>query len=63
MKDVITYLEEVLGIRVDAVPMVKSDLGQLPMYINESYNLYNVNLFSRDVVFAAPKSEGGLSIL
>lgn len=63
MKDILAYLEEVLGIRVDAVPMAKNDLGQLPMYINESYTLYDVNLFSRDVVFAAPKGDGRLSIL
>jgi DNA-binding transcriptional ArsR family regulator len=63
MEDVLTYLEEVLGIRITPVPMGKSALGQLPVYINESYELYNVNIFNRDVVFAAPKSEVGFRVL
>jgi hypothetical protein len=63
MEDVLTYLEEVLGIRITPVPMGKSALGQLPVYINESYELFNVNIFNRDVVFAAPKSEVGFRVL
>ena len=63
MKNVLKYLEEVLGIPVTANPMAKSSQAQLPMYVIEKFNLYNINLIDKDVVFAELKNEEGLSIL
>ncbi len=63
MKNVLKYLNEVLGINVTANPIAKSNQGQLPMYLIEIFNLYNINLFNTDVVFAELKNEEGLSIL
>ena len=63
MKNVLKYLNEVLGINVTANPIAKSNQGQLPMYLIEIFNLYNINLFNKDVVFAELKNEEGLSIL
>ncbi len=63
MKNVLKYLNEVLGINVTASPIAKSNQGQLPMYLIEIFNLYNINLFNTDVVFAELKNEEGLSIL
>lgn len=63
MKNVLKYLDEVLGIPVTASPMAKSSQGQLPMYVIEKFNLYNINLIDKDVVFAELKNEEGLSIL
>jgi hypothetical protein len=62
MKNVLKYLNEVLGIQVTANPIAKSNQGQLPLYVIETFKLYNINLFNKEVVFAELKNEEGLSI-
>jgi len=63
MKNVLKYLNEVLGIQVTANPIGKSHQGQLPIYVIETFKLYNINLFNKDVVFAELKNADGLSVL
>jgi hypothetical protein len=63
MKNLLKYLNEVLGIQVTANPIGKSHQGQLPIYVIETFKLYNINLFSKDVVFAELKNAEGLSVL
>ena len=57
------YIQEVLGIEVNLYPISKSQLKQLPLYISESYQLYSLKLFNKDILFAALKNKEGLRIL
>jgi len=63
MKNVLTYLNEVLGIKGTINPITKSNQGLLPMYITETFNLFNINLFNKELIFAELKNGEGLSIL
>ena len=63
MKMIEKYIQEVLGIDVNLNPISKSQLKQLPLYISESYQLYSLKLFNKDVLFAALKNKEGLRIL
>jgi len=63
MKKALEYLNETLGLQVVANPITKSSLGRLPLYISQTYHLYNVSLFNKEVVFAELMTEEGLSIL
>lgn len=63
MKNVLKYLNEVLGIHVTANPIAKSNQDKLPMYVIETFKLYNINFFNKEVVFAELKNNEGLSIL
>jgi DNA-binding MarR family transcriptional regulator len=63
MKNVLKYLNEVLGINATTNPIAKSNQGQLPMYITETFKLYNINLFNKELVFVELTNEEGLSIL
>lgn len=63
MENAIKYINEILGLHVYANPIAKSSLGRLPLYISQTYHLYNVSLFNKEVVFAELMNEEGLSIL
>lgn len=62
MKKTLRYIEEILGIRLTANPLVKSYLDRLPMYINETFQLYHTDLFNTEIVLAELKNEDELSI-
>jgi hypothetical protein len=63
MKNVLNYLNQVLGIQVIVVPIAKNIRSQIPVYLYETYNLHIGNLLHKEVVFAELKNEDGLSIL
>ena len=67
MQDKITktlgYLQETLGRQVVASLMAKNYLDRLPMYIHETYRLYQTDLFNAAIVFAERETEDELSIL
>lgn len=63
MKNVLKYLNEVLGINVKADFIDLSNPSQLPMYINETFNLYHINLFNKEIIVAELKHNESLSIL
>jgi hypothetical protein len=63
MKHVLKYLSEVLGINATVNPIAKSNQEQLPMYITETFKLYNINLFNKELVFAELTNDEGMSIL
>ena len=63
MKMIEKYIQEVLGMEVNLYPISKSQLKQLPLYISESYQLYSLKMFNKDILFAALKNKEGLRIL
>jgi hypothetical protein len=62
MKRTLGYLQETLGIQAIASPLAKSYLDRLPMYINETYKLYQTDLFNTEIILAEMKNEDELSI-
>jgi hypothetical protein len=62
MKKALGYLLETLGIQAMASPLAKSNLDKLPMYINETFKLYQTHLFNTEIVLADLKNEDDLSI-
>lgn len=63
MREVNKYISEILGENISIYPISKKELGNLPMYITQSYKLYNINLFNKEVVAVEPYNEDELSIL
>ena len=63
MKNVLTYLNEVLGIKGTINPITKSNQGLLPIYITETFKLFNINLFNKELIFAELRNGEALSIL
>ena len=63
MKQTLQYIKEILGIQPTATPIAKSYLDKLPMYIPETYKLYNSELFNIEIILAELKNEAELSIL
>jgi DNA-binding transcriptional ArsR family regulator len=62
MKETLSYIHETLGIQPTVTPIVKDYLDRLPMYINETFKLYNINLFNTEIILAELKNEDELSI-
>ncbi len=62
MKKTLRYIEETMGIQPTATPLAKSYLERLPMYIHETFKLYNINLFNTGIILAELKNEDELSI-
>lgn len=63
MKEVSKYINETLGTNAKVDPIQKNELGNLPMYISQSYKLYNAVIFNKDIVLVELKNEDDLSIL
>lgn len=63
MKEVSKYINETLGTNAIVDPIQKNELGNLPMYISQSYKLYNAVIFNKDIVLVELKNEDDLSIL
>jgi len=62
MKETLSYIHETLGIQPTVTPIVKDYLDRLPMYINETFKLYSINLFNTEIILAELKNEDELSI-
>lgn len=62
MKKTLRYIEETMGIQPTATPLAKSYLERLPMYIHETFKLYNINIFNKGIILAELKNEDELSI-
>jgi len=62
MKEAIQYLNETLGTDAMAIPIQKDGVGKLPMFINETYKLYNTVLLNREVLLVEFRNNGELSI-
>lgn len=62
IKQTLKYIQEALGIQAAATPIAKSYLDKLPMYINETYKLYQSELFNTKIILAELKNEEELSI-
>jgi DNA-binding MarR family transcriptional regulator len=63
MKETLRYIEETLGKQPMAIPVAKSHLDRLPLYILETFKLYRTDLFEREIILAELKNEDELSIL
>ena len=61
MKKVLAYLQETLGIEATVSPITKNYLDRLPMYIHETFKLYQTDLFNREIILAELKNEDELS--
>lgn len=63
MKQVEKYIHETLGTEVQLDSIAKQELGNLPMYIGETYKLYNLFLFNQLLLLAEPKQMENFSIM
>jgi len=62
IKQTLRYIEETLGKQPTAIPIAKSYLNRLPMYIHETFKLYYIDLFNTKIILAELKIEDELSI-
>ncbi|MBK7958057.1 MAG: MarR family transcriptional regulator [Bacteroidetes bacterium] len=62
MVKTLKYIEETLGIKPMVIPIAKSYLDSLPMYIEETFKLYATDLFNTEIILAELKNEDELSI-
>jgi len=62
MRKAINYINEILGTDITD-DHVEIDLGNLPMYITQTYRLYGIELFNRKLILIELKNEDELSIL
>lgn len=63
MRQAIQYINETLGTNAISIPVQKDGLGKLPMFINETYKLYNTVLLDRELLFVELRNNEELSIL
>lgn len=62
MKQAIQYINETLGTNVIAIPIQKDGLGKLPMFINETYKLYNTVLLNKELLLVEHRNNEEISI-
>lgn len=62
MKEAIQYINHTLGTNAVANPILKDGLNNLPLFITETYKLYNVLLFNRELILIELKNEDEISI-
>ena len=56
-------MQETLGIQPTATPVAKNYMDKLPIYIHETFKLYQTDLFNKEIILAELKNEDELSIL
>lgn len=61
-KKLIKYIDDILGCGIDLVMVPKNELGKLPMFISEIYNLYQTELFNIDFILIEYRDADGFSI-
>jgi hypothetical protein len=52
MKDTVNYLKETIGLDAREYPASNKLLHNLPIYITQSYRLYEGSIFDRQIIFA-----------
>jgi len=62
MNNLITYIKKVLDetIVVDQLP--ENEKAKLPLYISQTYNLYQTSLFGQELILVQPVNAHGLSV-
>lgn len=63
MKEFQRYISQILRINVQPELIPKEHFGRLPIFIGETYRLYKMAFFSRELVLAEPRSLEDFSIL
>jgi len=63
MKQLKQYIYEILGTEIQPELTAKEQLNSLPMYISETYRLYNFVLFNQFLLLVEPKQADSFSIL
>lgn len=61
-KNLLKYIDDILGCGIDLVLLPKNESGKLPMYISEIYNLYQATLFNIDFILIEYRNAEGFSI-
>jgi len=62
-KRLLKYIDDILGCRIELALVSKNELGKLPMFISEIYNLYHTMLFNQGFLLMEYKDVDGFSIL
>lgn len=63
MKATEQHIQNILGVEIHPEPIAKQQLGRLPMYLPQTYKLYQAELFHIRLLLAVPKQLDELSIL
>lgn len=63
MKELERYIYETLGLDIHPEPVTRQKLGNLPMFIVETYRIYDTILFNRELVLAEPQNMEAFSIM
>ncbi|GAC1594752.1 MAG: hypothetical protein NVS3B19_17330 [Ginsengibacter sp.] len=62
MKQAIQYINETLGTNAITIPIQKDGMAKLPMFINETYKLYNTVLLNKELLLVEHRNNEELSI-
>jgi len=62
MKQLRQYIYETLGTEIQPEPIAKEQLNKMPLYINETYNLFDLVLFNQNLLLAEQKQVNNFSI-
>jgi len=63
MNELKLYIEQTLGAHITIAPIPRQSLGNLPMYMLESYHLYNAELIGQPFILVKLKNDADLSLL
>lgn len=63
MKQLQQYIMEVLGVEIQNEVINKTELGMFPLYLNETYRLYNARMFNHEFILAENRNPEEFSIL
>jgi len=63
MQKLKTYINAILGYEIQPEPIPKSRLGQLPLFITETYKFYDLILFNKDLILIELRNEENFSVL
>ena len=61
-KKLLKYIDDILGCGIDLVLVPKNELGKLPVFISEIYNLYQTTLFNIDFILIEYRDADRFSI-
>ncbi|MDB5089171.1 MAG: hypothetical protein JWR09_3165, partial [Mucilaginibacter sp.] len=61
MKSLVKYLEESFAIRLSLKAVSSEILGTLPLYLRSGYTFFDGHIQNRQMVFAEPAGDAGLT--